>query len=816
MQQLCRIVLSLALLVSGLFAPLSEAQEGMQAGDSVLLEAGSIGVGGVARIGDWAGIEIQFQDASDSQRELIIQIEGLDSDGDSPLYQRTVTSNPGVLQKTWLYLWIPGTTGPQDTFKVSVYEALDLDAEASERSGVSYRRGQLLARKELGGSKQLLDPEIATGLVIGRRLGGLADYSRTSTGNTSGSTGHLPYGHEITLFTHDIRPNDLPDRAIGLSQFETIIWSTADPAELTLSRSDALIEWVRSGGHLVVCLPTTGLVWFDDERNALASLLPDITHQQLAPGSSDVHGLLTLDENATLPSSLIVTELTTNAAAEPTEAMSVLQDREGRTVVSRRVVDLGMVTLIGIDITNRNLADRGLPAMEAFWHRVLGKRGMPIDRNPNNSPLTTSRELRYFDKDIAPSITSSGSAGLALLLGFALFATYWGLGGPLGYAILNQYGLKKHTWLAFVAAIGLFTLIGWGGVSAIRPRSASMQQVVFLDAIEGGRFQRTRSYANVFFPGYADASLRVGDPDNEFGVFHNTVSHWNELYTQTLGTSSFPDARSYAVSARDADVMRFPARATDKKFRLDWTGPERWPMPNAVSENGGPGALRLVTLEDQSVGITGSLTHNLPGTLKDVVIVVSKGQRSIGTHVGQSGVPNYNAYKIPGGWPPGQPKDLATLGSGSSNTNKPSHSYFDDLLSKASGGEFATVASSGSANERLIANAFVSQLKTPARTGSEIKTAGVRQSSHGLDVGKWLTQPCVMVLGVVELSRADDATNPLPVFIKRGGGWNEVDWSGKVVVRWIYPLGENPPEWRESDLELTQPATSPAGTEGIG
>jgi hypothetical protein len=794
MQHLRGSILACIALTLGTLCHSSLSQNDTDSNDPVRISAGSVGVGGLARIGDWAGIEIEFEDTFETQRELIVQIEGLDSDGDSPLYQRAVTSNPGVLQKTWLYLWIPGTHGGRDRFVVSVYEAEDLDAAASERTGVSYKRGRLLARKEIAGDKEILPPEIAAGLVIGRRLGGLADYSRTSSGTASSGKLYLPYGNEITLFANDIRPTDLPDRAVGLSQFETIVWSTADPTELTLSRSDALIEWIRKGGHLVVCLPTTGLVWFDKDRNALASLLPDCLPVQLEPGTSTVKALLTHNTEATLPESLIVKELVANAAALPGESISILKDAEGRTVVSRRSVDLGMVTLVGIDITNRNLADRGLPAMDAFWHRILGKRARPLDRNQTNSLFESNRDLRSFDSGISTNISSSGSAGLALLLGFALFAAYWGLGGPLGYALLKHFGLKKHTWLAFVVAIGLFTLIGWGGVSILRPRSASMQQVVFLDAVEGGKFQRVRSFASVFFPGYADASVRVGEPDNEFAEFNNSVTHWSEDFNSVLSSASFPDARAYSVSARDPEMMRFPARATEKRFRLDWTGPERWPMPNAISASGGPGELRL----DRDGNLTGSLIHDLPGTLQDTVIIVMRGQRAIGTHTGQPAVSKYEAFKFDGrnGWEPGvqNQRDLATLQTYTSSTRRNPPSFFDDLLSKASGGDFS-LRTQGSNNDRLIASAFVSQLRPPMQSDTGEKQAGVRRSTHGLDLGKWTTQPCVIVLGVVNISDDSDAMNPIPTYLKRNGNWNEIDWSGKVVVRWVYPLEESPPEW---------------------
>jgi len=46
----------------------------------------------------------------------------------------------------------------------------------------------------------------------------------------------------------------MPDRALGLLGFETIIWTTEDPARLTPSRSAALREWVEQ-------YPRKGRLW---------------------------------------------------------------------------------------------------------------------------------------------------------------------------------------------------------------------------------------------------------------------------------------------------------------------------------------------------------------------------------------------------------------------------------------------------------------------------------------------------------------------------------------------------------------------------
>ena len=78
--------------------------------------------------------------------------------------------------------------------------------------------------------------------------------------------------------------------------------------------------------------------------------------------------------------------------------------------------------------------------------------------------------------------------------------------------------------------------------------------------------------------------------------------------------------------------------------------------------------------------------------------------------------------------------------------------------------------------------------------------------THGLDLGVWMTRPCVIVIGHLTRSEAEGLPVPLRVNGRdvRAGG-------GRTVVSWVYPLGDAPPEFRP---ELGEPgADDGAGEE---
>jgi hypothetical protein len=99
-------------------------------------------------------------------------------------------------------------------------------------------------------------------------------------------------------------------------------------------------------------------------------------------------------------------------------------------------------------------------------------------------------------------------------------------------------------------------------------------------------------------------------------------------------------------------------------------------------------------------------------------------------------------------------------------------------------------------SERLKALALFPQLEPPRfdGTGSGVADRLARRSlTHGLDVGRWFTQPCVIVLGQVNETNRD-TTSLVPLMLDG----ERVPSEGRTLVMWVYPLRPNPPAVRSS------------------
>ncbi|MBL8990493.1 MAG: hypothetical protein JNJ48_02810, partial [Phycisphaerae bacterium] len=87
-----------------------------------------------------------------------------------------------------------------------------------------------------------------------------------------------------------------------------------------------------------------------------------------------------------------------------------------------------------------------------------------------------------------------------------------------------------------------------------------------------------------------------------------------------------------------------------------------------------------------------------------------------------------------------------------------------------------------------------------------------RRLTHGSDLGRWFTQPCVIIQGWMG-EREGDGPCPVPITV----GGEPVAMSGRTLVRWVYPLAESPPRVEMSGPDEGAPApTGPAEGGGAG
>ncbi|MEZ6319118.1 MAG: hypothetical protein R3B49_10260 [Phycisphaerales bacterium] len=808
-----RFLLRVLFLLAALGFGVARGQD--QGAGEVQVQVVQLGVGNSPRPGTWTGVQIQLNDLGLEPRNVILRVQSRDPDGDRPLYDRVVATNPGTPQAFWDYLRLPYTFEMSDSLTVRVYEASDTGAGEGQ---LGYRAGRILgsATTNVGQSMQMqTDSAIA---VMDDWDYGLKEYQQ----QTPPPGGWPPSAHDRVWVVNGLRVSQLPDRWQGYAAFDALVWGRGtgayDPGAMTPEQTHAIEEWVARGGHLIVVLPTTGQEWTGQASNQLRRLLPAMGTPVRHDGVDlEAYRWLLLDRasstgrdtsGAALAKSVVVHELVPSEDAGVGEAVVVLRgppmpgSPEGWPLVLRRSVGSGAVSVIGLDLSMASLrgAGTGAPDAETFWHRVLGRRGEFLTQAEldakNLGNFGPARDPVYFDDDIAPGIAKSGSAVQGVLLGLVLFVVYWLIAGPLGFAVLAKRKLKHLAWPVFLAVVGVFTAISWTGAAVLRPKRVNGSHVTYFEQVYGQDVQRARSWVSVLIPRYGEDTIAVGAPDEG-----NLIAPWDESDAPFGSLQAFPDNRGYRLEARAPTEMSPPARQTVKQVQVDWSGPERWAMIRPVGAQ--PGDRGEITIESDEVRtatyLGGFLEHALPAGLEDVYIVVVEGQQRVQASPPRNAlVSRVQAWKLQPAsepWMPGQRLDLAKETApdprDSSGAVRNPEKFLEDLLRE---GRERTPGARGRGDVagRLAAVRFFSQLQPgePLLDKGERRVAR-RTASQGWDLGRWFTQPCVIVVGQMVTDEASVEASPVPLTVDG----RAVPMSGRTVVSWIYPLPENPPTW---------------------
>lgn len=792
----------------------------------VKVEVDQFGLGNAARAGSWVGVRVKLTDQNPKQRAVVVSLTSTDYDGDFPEAVRVVTLNPGATQPVWLYARLKyAAEGADRTFTLSVNEEPDEAIKAGDELAARARAGRLLAVRRL--SSQGVAPKFETQFaVVGRGLG-LGQYVDKTTGEQPA------LGHDRIRVIEGLTPDAMPDRWMGLQQCELIAWGAGEPGRLRGDSARAVRQWVQMGGHLVIVLPPAGQTWTAPDSNELYDIMPLVNIRRNEGVDLGAFApMLSKTRDAALPTRAVVHQFAPRDDAKPDEAEPILTGPDGGCVVVRRLVGSGAVTLVGIDLNQASLTAGAFDA-DVFWHRVLGRRGELLSAKEISAMQGTGSMWRRspYDLDarwLFEEINTKSSAAQGVLLGFLVFVLYWVVAGPGAFSVLKRYGLSHWAWPAYVASAAAFTVLAWTGATAVRPGKLQAAHFTVLDHVHGQDFERTRGWISLMVPWYGTARLQVGDEDGKIdapggtrGVGGGIVAPWDPPEAQTdSGSAGFPDTRPYAFDTRSADVLDFPARSTVKQFQVDWGGKPRWKLPLPERSGGEPDKPGRLWLEGAKV--RGAIKHEMPTELRNVTIVVVSRQLPMtqGNAAGRDRLrANADAFTLTDPWPPGRVLDLGEVlnvkdkaGDAKAAESRQLMLLLDSCVTKSTsatlGGEEQL-----SPIKRLLALSFYGVLPNQlaadlkSSTNDGLKAAMRRSAFQGLDLSRWLTQPCVIVIG--ELGDARASEMPTPLFVDG----KPLASAGKTFVRWVYPLEANPPEWPEASQDSKDEGKS-RGTSG--
>lgn len=839
--------------------------------DSVAVELVAFGVGHHARPGDWTGVRVALTSSLSQPTQVEIQWEIENADGDIGEYVRGATLAPGQRLERWLYGRLPPSSNAAEVigsrpFGLRVFEVAD---GLRVRELTSTRISGDTARTPAAPVE--LDQDLF--IVLGDRRLGLEVYGLRPTNFPM-----LPSLSSLGRLASGVQVDDLPDQWTGLFSASAIVWADPgrSPGRLSGDQAESLLEWVRRGGVLVLGIPVESQdIWALGRTGVhpLEGVLPTVAPRRVqGVPVADVLPILTKNR------SLLRPDATTSLAvfdppaldrgwkpflalpalkASPTGFSLPRRDTlDGRCVGVRRAFGSGQIVLLGVDLdalNGRMLQNHALPQGDVFWNRILGRRGdtPSLEEVAQLMDATPARVVTSFGSVtgmgegglISGQIGLTGQAAVGVLAAAGLFAVYWLLSGPLGFAALRQGRLERHAWLLFVVIAFLFTAVAWAGGRLLGSTRPSLRHVTFLDqyagaAAIGDEFaapqQRATSWFSVYLPGYGPTRLAVGHGDERRG---NLLASWAPPPSGTGDT--FPNKDRFRVDLSTPDAYAVPARATSGDFVATWRGTvaPRW---GGLISMQTPVELQLDrTVAPNTVRLSGALVHDLPAPLTEVSVILITPYRTPAPSLipgplplprpETSGeLPQYGLAARRAAWNPREPLDLsmvfgdrpvAARGVGASSLSRVLRErYYDPIAATfAPFGGFTAAMNAETRRRYMEMLAFFGMLQPPEWITSPGQTPVIARAQRMLaregDLSPWFAGPCLIIVGFLE-----ETPCPVPISVEGAA----VNGSGMTVFRWICPL-DGPADLVVPDIapppeapEATETPDSAASTEELG
>jgi hypothetical protein len=298
----------------------------------------------------------------------------------------------------------------------------------------------------------------------------------------------LPTTEAATQKIHHIavKPGDLPDRAEGLSLFDALVIDGAPLDALSPAQQQALADWVRLGGQLVVG---------GTELEATLSQLPELLRPATI-GSAAPRGSISL-----LP----------ELAEDQSPAAAALNPRPGsRTIATvgtapvgvQQAIGKGQVTALGFSFSAPELTR--ITDAAPLWESLLNFRDSPTDIQQMQQVEDAQAQQFASVLTLLPALAVPPLTTLAILLGLYLLII-----GPGLYLLLRRLDRQAWGWIAVPLVTIIFSLGAYSYGLQLRGSDTILNQITIVEPIAGR--SRVRTYAGIFSPRTQTYQVQASD-----------------------------------------------------------------------------------------------------------------------------------------------------------------------------------------------------------------------------------------------------------------------------------------------------------------
>lgn len=521
----------------------------------------------IVRSGAWVPVVVDVSLDAQNAFNGTLRVTQTDNSGDRcyDSVEVHLLQSTGGMQR--YYLYVPANTVyNQTSFEV---ELLDSDGEVVEVVSA----GELTIRaKPPAPPMGISDDDVYILSVSTSAIGRISGLTETGRERVLARTIYL--GH--------LNPMDLPEHWIGLDVADYIVWEDADPDDLTPSQLQALIEWVKQGGTLLVAAAqTAGAI---AQSDPLSEILPvKLGEVFKTPPLRELRrsmlGFADEDQELSLAGEVTMVRATRRSGAIAVHEERVKRsDDETAEPINQHLIShwpVGRGRVIFCAMTLRDVFEDGGSARD-FFRRLFYFKLQSGAAFPNKRSV--------FNNVVASTLFSTSSS-LYLMIAVLFSVAYVAIATFGSWAVLKSRGLRHHNWSAFSLVAIAASFISVIMVRTVQGIETKLHQVTIVDANAGETF----GYATTFF-GVKTASDSVLDlwlpsdhlmqsaPDKSRCYLKPTPVGFES--TQPL---TFTDPSAYRLVPASAVVENVRIRSTLKRMMGRWEGPIRGTLRAQVS-----------------------------------------------------------------------------------------------------------------------------------------------------------------------------------------------------------------------------------------
>jgi hypothetical protein len=618
----------LALLMVPIVAPAQAAAPPHIVESDMRIGFRSVQNKGQSRNGVWAPVQVTLKAGADdiTRDSYRLVVETTDGEAVPYLYSVPVPAIPANSEQIVFAYVRPGSDGA--TFLLKLQKADGQDVQTPLR----------LQRDPSSTQSEIIGPRDVLYLTVGARLPALKSALRhPEKPGVAGEVAEEPEEGGAQRFAFVENVAGLPDRWFGYEGVDVVVLATSSNTfvnqllDMSKARRDALLDWVRRGGRLVLSVgsnqPSVAR-WLERVPLADVALKSKITRAGLlsvqkwsVPDPQQKHPLRQVEIACIQPG--------------PSAHALVLADKEGGDpkqwpIVLQSSCGLGRVLLVAFDLDAPPFSTwEGQPA---FWKKLHGEIAPHVGTLNVDQPVGPWAQSGELGMDLKRGLETFEEVPVISFGWVALFILFYiALVGPLDYLILKKvFKRLELTWITFPILVVIVSVAAYATAYYVKGDDLRINKIDLVDIdLHGPGQVYGRTWFTLFSPRIQNYTAGLEPVAPEWGgrwdaddadapVPPVMVATLEGLESDLGGNSQSLFRRTYEY-ADDAGGLRrvpIPVWAT-RTFTASWRAPLK---DRAAADRPPPIKAELRISRANEEVLSGAITNNLPAELQEIAL----------------------------------------------------------------------------------------------------------------------------------------------------------------------------------------------------